>query len=208
MKQQKVRLGRPRSQETDQAILETALRLVSAKGFRAVTVDQIAAKAGVGKMTVYRRYPNKSTLVMHALLTLVGPQTEFPIAGRALYNLRQQLSRQAEFFCSKYGRLIRSLLAEAQSDDELSRAFRDGWILPRRWGVLATLQSALEEGDLRKDINFEVAVDVLYGPFYYRLLLGTGALDNAFINDLYKQFLIGHRRQRSSDRTVLHESGS
>ena len=170
------------------------MRLVAAKGFRAITVDQIAANAGVGKMTVYRRWPNKSTLVMHALLQLVGPQTEFPIRSRALESLRQQMRLQGEFFRSKFGRLIRSLLAEAQSDRELERAFREGWIVPRRAGVVATLQAAVEQGDLRGNINFDVATDILYAPFYYRLLIGTGPIDEAFMDNLYKQFLAGHRR--------------
>src|SRR4051812_10873210 len=119
----KAKLGRPRSDDAHQSILQAALDLVSAKGFRAITMDQIAAAAGVGKMTVYRRWPNKSALVMDSLLELIGPQTDFPAAPRALDSLKKQLQLQAKFFRSKYGRLIRSLLAEAQSDEELARAF-------------------------------------------------------------------------------------
>jgi AcrR family transcriptional regulator len=185
--------GRPRSALAHNAILRAALHLVSARGFRAITVDHIAAEAGVGKMTLYRRWPNKSAVVMDAFLELVGPQTEFPAASQALRSLRQQLKLQASFFRSKYGRLIRSLLAEAQADEELARAFRDRWIYPRRSGVVRILQMAIDQGHLRHDIDLEIATDMLYGPLYYRLLLGTGAISDDFIDGLYKQFLAGHR---------------
>ncbi len=189
----KPRIGRPRSNEAQQAILQAALDLVSSKGFRAITVDQIAAEAGVGKTTLYRRWPNKAALVMDALLQLIGPQTDFPPSTRALNSLRKQLDLQAKFFRSKYGLLIRSLLAEAQSDEELARAFRERWIEPRRQGVIRTLKAAIKEGALRKNIDLETTTDMLYGPIYYRLLLGTGAIDAAFIDLLYMQFLAGHR---------------
>jgi AcrR family transcriptional regulator len=197
----KPKFGRPRSNEAQQAILRAALDLVSAKGFRAITVDQIAAKAGVGKMTLYRRWPNKAALVMDALLQLIGPQTDFPSSTHALSSLQKQLHLQAKFFRSKYGLLIRSLLAEAQSDEGLARAFRERWIHPRRQGVIRMLRMAIKQGDLRKDIDLETTTDMLYGPIYYRLLLGTGAIDSAFIDLVSAQFLAGHQR---SDDALQH----
>ncbi|WP_446743227.1 TetR/AcrR family transcriptional regulator [Silvibacterium acidisoli] len=189
----KTRPGRPRGEDTDRVILEAALRLVSTRGFRNVTVDQIAAEAGVGKMTLYRRWPNKAALVMDALLVLVGPRTQFPEAERALDSLESQLFLQARFFSSDYGRLIRSLIAEAQSDMELAVAFRERWIEPRREGVIQTLRKAVAQGELRTKIDFQLATDMLYGPLYYRLLLGTGTIDRAFVRRLLAQFLEGHR---------------
>ncbi len=185
--------GRPRSDAAHRAILKSALQLVSAQGFRAITVNQIAAQAGVGKMTLYRRWPNKAAVVMDALLELVGPQTDFPASVRALDSLREQLRLQAKFFRGRYGRLIRSLLAEAQFDGELASAFRERWIQPRRQGVIQILQMAIREGDLRGNIDLETTTDILYGPIYYRLLLGTGVIDDAFIDHVYEQFLTGHQ---------------
>jgi AcrR family transcriptional regulator len=195
-KQGDTRAGRPRNQDANEAILRATLRLVSAKGFRAVTMDQIAEKAGVGKMTVYRRWPNKAALVMDALLVLIGPETAFPQAARALDRLRRQLDLQARFFRSESGTLIRSLLAEAQSDEVLAKAFRERWLRPRRDGVIEILKQAIAEGDVRDGIDLEVATDQLYGPIYYRLLLGSGKLDSRFLNALFEQFLSGYRMQR------------
>src|ERR1700733_4707157 len=74
--------GRPRSEKVHQAILDAALELTFESGFRALNVDMIAARAGVGKMTVYRRWPNKAAVVMDAFLKTVGPGTAFPRTER------------------------------------------------------------------------------------------------------------------------------
>jgi AcrR family transcriptional regulator len=194
------KLGRPRSDEAHQAILRAALELVSTHGFRAITVNQIAAHAGVGKMSLYRRWPHKAALVMDALLALIGPVTDFPPAPSALESLHAQLHLQARFFCSRYGRLIRTLLAEAQFDPELSLAFRDRWIQPRRAGVLAVLQAATREGALRPGLDLETTVDLLYGPIYYRLQIRTGTLSTRYIDDLFQQVISGAQRPASNPR--------
>ena len=156
-------------------------------------MNEIAAEAGVGKMTLYRHWPNKATLVMDSLLVLIGSETNFPEAGSAIENLRQQLGLQASFFRSSRGTLIRSLIAEAQSDSELAIAFRERWLNPRREGVRQIIQAAVEEGSLRSDIDIDAAIDLLYGSLYYRLLLGAGVLDERFVDSIYDQFLEGHR---------------
>ena len=196
--------GRPRSQVAHDAILKAALHLVSKRGFRAVGVDQIAAEAGVGKMTLYRHWPNKASVVMDSLLALLGNQTAFPEADTPLESLRRQLDLQVAFFRSSRGNLIRSLLAEAQSDQELAVAFRDRWLAPRREGVRNTMRQAMAEGSLRKDFDIDTAIDLLYGSLYYRLLLGSGPLDDKFIENTYQQFLEGHRLPRKKSRTSVH----
>jgi hypothetical protein len=133
---------------------------------------------------------------MDALVELIGPETDFPSATSALDSLQKQLRLQMTFFRSKYGRLIRSLVAEGQSDEELARAFRERWICPRREGVIGMLRIAIKEKDLRPDIDLEATTDMLYGPIYYRLLLGTGKIDGAFIDGLYEQFLAGHSSRK------------
>ena len=185
-------IGRPRSQAAHDAVLKAALRLVTRRGFRSVSVNAIAAEAGVGKMTLYRHWPNKAALVMDSLLALIGSETNFPQAGSAIESLRQQLDLQASFFQSARGNLIRSLVAEAQSDSELAAAFRDRWLDPRREGVRHIMRAAIEEGSLRSDIDIDSAIDLLYGSLYYRLLLGSGAIDQRFIERVFHQFLAGH----------------
>jgi AcrR family transcriptional regulator len=186
-------IGRPRSQAAHDAVLKAALRLVTKRGFRSVSVNEIAAEAGVGKMTLYRHWPNKAALVMDALLVLVGSETDFPEASSAIKSLRQQLDLQVAFFRSSRGNLVRSLVAEAQSDRELAIAFRERWLDPRREGVRKIMRAAVVEGSLRSDVDIDTAIDLLYGSLYYRLLLGSGALDERFVDLAYHQFLEGHK---------------
>ena len=144
-------------------------------------------------MTIYRRWPNKAAVVMDSLLALIGSETAFPRAGSALDSLRRQLDLQVAFFRSPRGTLIRSLIAEAQSDTELAAAFRDRWLGPRREGVRQTILMAISEGSLREDIDMDSAIDLLYGPLYYRLLLGAGPLNGDFAKHIYRRFLEGHK---------------
>jgi AcrR family transcriptional regulator len=192
--------GRPRSATAHDAILKAALRLVKARGFRAVSVNEIAAAAGVGKMTIYRHWPNKAALVMDSLLVLIGKETAFPRAASALESLRAQLDLQVAFFRSSRGNLIRSLVAEAQSDPELASAFRERWLTPRRADVRSTIEAAIEEGSLRQDLDIDAAIDLLYGSLYYRLLLASGPLNGDFLHHVFRQFLEGHAVAPTSSR--------
>jgi AcrR family transcriptional regulator len=186
-------IGRPRSQAAHDAVLKAALRLVTKRGFQSVSMNEIAAEARVGKMTLYRHWPNKAALVMDALLLLIGSETDFPDAGSAIESLRRQLDLQAAFFRSSRGTLIRSLVAEAQSDPELAIAFRERWLDPRREGVRKIMRAAIAEGSLRSDMDIDAAIDLLYGSLYYRLLLDSGTLDERFVDAVYRQFLEGHK---------------
>lgn len=127
-----IRRGRPRSEKVHQAILVAALEEVFAVGFRALSIDAIAAKAGVGKTSIYRRWPNKAAVVMDAFLGQVGAGTDFPRTARAIDSIRTQMRAQATAFRGKYGNLVKALLGEAQCDPELAEAFRERWTLPRR----------------------------------------------------------------------------
>ena len=155
-------LGRPRSEKAHQAILKAALHLVTKIGFRDLTLDAVAAKSGVGKMTIYRRWPNKAAEVMDAFLALVGPGTKFPKRPRALDSLKQQMRLQARFFRGPYGKMIKAFLGEAQFDPELSEAFRERWINPRREMTREVLRAAIRQGDLRPKDDLEAMIDMLY----------------------------------------------
>jgi AcrR family transcriptional regulator len=172
-------------------ILETALKQVAALGFRALTVDVVAAAAGVGKTTIYRRWPNKAAMVMDAFLTLVGPATGFPARPRALDSLKLQMRLQGKFFRSDTGKIIKSLLGEAQFDAELAHEFRERWILPRRRMTQEVLKKAIAQGDLKPDVDLESLVDLLYGPIYYRMQIETGPITDRFTDGVLNKVLEG-----------------
>ncbi|MEP6765837.1 MAG: TetR/AcrR family transcriptional regulator [Gemmatimonadaceae bacterium] len=188
--------GRPRSATARQAILDATLEAVFIVGFRALSMDAIAAAAGVGKMTIYRRWPNKAALVMDAFLSKVGPTTAFPETPTALASIHLQMRLQVKAFRGRYGRLIKSLLGEAQFDAELASAFREQWIMPRRVLAREAIERAIREKDFRADVDVDVAIDMLYAPIYYRLQIGVAPLSEQYVDDVFEQVVQGLQVER------------
>ena len=188
---QQTRNGRPRSERRHHAILQTAIDLVLEFGFRPVSIESIAAKAGVAKTTIYRRWPNKAAVVMDAFMLRFGSETQFATARKVTDSIRLQMRSMARAFRSKDGAVVKALLAEAQFDAELATAFRERWTLPRRKMALAVFQKATSRGELRSDIDLEATIDLLYAPMYYRLQMGTGSLSDAYIDEIFDQGMEG-----------------
>lgn len=188
---QESRGGRPRSERRHNAILQTAIDLVLELGFRAVSIESIAAKARVAKTTIYRRWPNKAAVVMDAFMVRFGSGTQFPTAKKVTDSIRLQMRTMTREFRSKDGALVKALLAEAQFNPELATAFRERWTLPRRKMALAVFQKAISQGELRSDIDLEATIDLLYAPMYYRLQMGTGSLSDAYIDEIFDQAMEG-----------------
>jgi AcrR family transcriptional regulator len=184
------RIGRPRSDRRNKAILETAMDLVTELGFRGVSVEAIAAKSGIAKTTIYRRWPNKAAVIMDAFMEKLL-RTQFPPARKATESIRLQMHSMAKAFKSKDGAVIKALLAEAQFDAELATAFRERWTLPRRKLALAVLQKAVGQGELRSGIDLEATIDLLYAPMYYRLQMGTAPLSDEYIDEIFEQVMEG-----------------
>jgi AcrR family transcriptional regulator len=176
--------GRPRSERAHRAILRAANELLESDGFAAVTVEAIAERAGVSKATIYRWWPNRAAVVMDGFLSIVSSEVPFPHTGHAREDIRIHMRRLAEAFGGKMGRTVAALIAEGQADPELAEALRSRWLSIRRTEAREILELGIERGELRDDIDPEVAVDVLYGPIYYRMLVGHAPLDDDFADAL------------------------
>jgi AcrR family transcriptional regulator len=183
--------GRPRSERAHRAILQAANELLESEGFAAVTVETIAERAGVSKATIYRWWPNRAAVVMDGFLSLVSSKVPFPHTGRARADIRIHMRRLAEAFSGKIGRTVAALIAEGQSDPELAEALRSRWLSVRRAEARKILELGIERGELREDLDLEVAVDVLYGPIYYRMLVGHAPLEEDFANALADHVFAG-----------------
>ena len=182
---QKAVRGRPRSRSADERILKAALKLVEAGGFQSVTMEAIAATADVARTTIYRRWPNKESVIMDAFLEEVGPAIAFPTLPNVRENLRRQMKLLAKAFRGKAGLLIRSLLAEAQFNSELKAAFRERWIAKRRASAIAVIKAGIASGEIPSRIDPDILLDVLYGGLYYRLLIGTGAISDDYVDSVW-----------------------
>lgn len=176
--------GRPRSEEARAAILASTLELLEEAGFAELTIEAVAARAGVGKTTIYRWWPNKALLVSDAFMSSVIRETRFPDTGSVREDLRLQMQRLAGIFRGPRGRILRSLVGGGQSDPELIAAFRSRFLLPRRAEAFGILQRAMDRGQLPSDLDRNLLLDTLYGPLYFRMLIGHGSLSTAFVDQV------------------------
>lgn len=190
------RRGRPRDEGARLAILRAARELLARGGVAAVTMEGVAQRAGVGKPTVYRHWPNAHAVTMAALLEDAPPESESRAARGAMPALRRQLRQIATMFATPTGRSVTMMLAAADQDTELSKAFRNHFIMARRTEGRALLATAVADGTLRADFDVEVALDMIYGPLFYRLLAGHARLDAAFTDALLDHALAGLSARR------------
>ena len=164
--------GRPRCAITHQAILDCANDLLEEIGFANMSIEGIAARARVGKATIYRRWPNKAGVVMDAFLAATAKEIAFPNTGSAREDIRRQLRSVVKVLNGPRGRTIATLIGVVQSDNELAEAFRTRFVAVRRGEAKAVLQQGIENGEFNPSMDLEAVLDCLYGPIYFRLLIG------------------------------------
>jgi len=193
--------GRPRSTKARSAILRAARELLAEGGPAAVTMEGVASRAGVGKPTVYRWWPDRHAVAMAALMEGEAPQTTRRAPRSAILALRQQLRTIAERFASPTGRHVATMIAASDLETEFSKAFRNHFVLARRAEGRVLLEQAIREGDIRTDLDAEVALDLLYGPLFFRLLMGHAPLDASFTDEVLSHALQGLARRKSSIRS-------
>jgi AcrR family transcriptional regulator len=160
-----------RSERARHAILTAAIELCVEQGFAKVTMEGIAKQAGVGKQTIYRWWPSKAAVLQEALNERIGSQTDFPDTGDIRADLRTQMNVVVKLFRSKVFLPYVGLIAAAQSDPELAKSLFVSIVEPRVRACRERLKRAQEQGEVREDVDLEVAVEILYGPLYHRLLL-------------------------------------
>lgn len=185
--------GRPRSATARAAVLAAAAELLDRFGPGGVTIAAVAARARVGKPTIYRTWPNAQALTMAALMAQPTPSTDVVAGPSPVDDLRAQLRRVVETLATRRGRQLAQMVAAAEPDGEIAKAFRNQVILKSRSEGREILGRAVALGQVREDLDIEVALDVIYGPLFYRLLVGHAPLDAAFAEQLLATALIGLR---------------
>ncbi|UFS71470.1 TetR/AcrR family transcriptional regulator [Geomonas sp. RF6] len=183
---------RRRSKEAHQAILAATLDLVQENGYFGLSLEAVAARAGVGKQTIYRWWSSKAMVVLEAYALAVAEQIPMPDTGAVEEDLFRLLdSIFTRIATSGSGKALAGLIAEAQADPNFAEAFRSGFIESRREGVRGILRKGIERGELNAEIDLEVAVDALFGPMWYRLLMQHAPLDASFARQLVRQLIAG-----------------
>jgi AcrR family transcriptional regulator len=171
-------IGRPREARTDRAILKATLELIAEVGVHDFRTEDVAARAGVGKGAIYRRYRSKDDLVTAAVAALVGEEIAVPDTGSTRADLVALMEEAVELYSgSLAGRLMPNLVGAMARKPELARAVREGFLAVRRAALADVLRRGVERGELRPDPDLELALDVLGGPLFYRLLVTGGPID-------------------------------
>jgi len=183
--------GRPRSEPARVAILGSALKLLGEKGFSELTIEAVAAHAGVGKATVYRWWPDKAALIADAFARSTKRKLNFPDTGSVRTDMSQQMQQLVKVFRGPRGRIVSAILAAGQSDRNVINAFRERFMMPRRQEAYATLRRGISRGELRKNVNMDLLLDSLYGPIYMRFLIRHDSLTPQFVEGLCELTLGG-----------------
>jgi AcrR family transcriptional regulator len=181
------RRGRPRSEKAKQAILTAAIELMLERGLRAMSMDDVAERAGVSKATIYRWWGSKELLALDALATAWA--SPVPAAQRDTGSLRGDLLARFRPWLRQlneqpFGRVVAGLLAEAQTDPEFAKLYLEHFVQPRRDATRALLVRAIERGEIAAGTDLEVTLDLLYGPIYHRLLHGHAPLTDRFVQQI------------------------
>lgn len=168
------RPGRPRSASADRAIMRATLELLAEVGFGRLSVEGVAARAGVGKTTIYRRWPSKVNLVLAAVSGLVQQTIPIPDTGSTREDLLILVRSVIDTLSETIGgRILAHLVAETPVNAELADALRRLWG-SRRALTFEVLRRGVARGDLPHDVDVEFMADLLYGPIYSRFFV-TGA---------------------------------
>jgi AcrR family transcriptional regulator len=184
--------GRRRSERSHRAIVAATQELLVERGYRELTIEGVAARAGVGKQTIYRWWPSKAALALEAYLTGRAQPPASPGGGSTRDVVRERLDWLAAVLAEPTGgRVLAGLIADMQHDADLAERFHRDVVPARRRAMLDALERARERGEIRTDADLGVAVDALHGAVFYRLLLSGEPLDADFTERLATQVLDG-----------------
>jgi AcrR family transcriptional regulator len=186
------RRGRPRSDRVHRAILDAARDLLIEEGFADLRLEHVAARAGVGKATIYRRWGSKEALAQELLAELAAPH----IAVAESDDTRQELlaavtNPMRAVTDTPFGPVIRALLSQIAVNPTLGDPFRATVVQARRREVSRVIARGVARGDLRPDADPDVATELLVGPVYFRLMFG-GELTLDFANRVVDSVLRGY----------------
>jgi AcrR family transcriptional regulator len=146
--------------------------------------EAIARESGVGKTTIYRWWPNKAAVVMDAFWEKLLPEIQFPKNLSATEAISQQIQLLIKAFSGEYGQIVAQIIAEGQACPQTLASYRDRFLYPRRAAAKAIIQQGIENGEFDPSLDPELAIDILYGSIYFRLLVGHLPLDQQFAEEL------------------------
>jgi AcrR family transcriptional regulator len=186
--------GRPRDPEADRAILQATIDTLAEDCYEGLSIEGVAARAGVGKTTIYRRWPSKAELVVAAIKLYKAPVDPEPPSPDE--STRDALARILGGFTRSMshtgsGKMLAGLVAEMARNPELAQTVRAGLLEHRRSIVYAILERGIERGEIRADIDLELVADLLGGAVVTRVLLTGGPVTPRFVRGVVDTVMDG-----------------
>jgi AcrR family transcriptional regulator len=182
--------GRPRDASRDEALRQAALEVMAEVGYRALTMDAVAARARAGKATIYRRWESKLDLVIDTCNQLASQNLADPDTGSLAGDLREFLTAFAAFLSGPIGKAAQALVGELPHEPELAAAFRETFLISQRDVLRGLLERANERGELRPHAPLGMAVELAGAALIYRLMLTGDPLDLPFVDRVVDQVLL------------------
>ncbi|MDQ2739794.1 MAG: TetR/AcrR family transcriptional regulator [Actinomycetota bacterium] len=171
------RRGRPVSLQSRRAVLAATVELLDERGFAGFTVDEAARRSGVSKATIYKHWTGGFDLAVDAYGDRVTDAVPVVVTGDAIGDLTDQIVRLAEFYATPHGRVVAQLLAAGTWHDGGSALLRDKFFGKSRSATAVLIERGKADGQLRADLDTELAIDLLFGAIVFRLLNSDDGLD-------------------------------
>jgi AcrR family transcriptional regulator len=182
--------GRPRSEESEEAILAATIQLLSEKPLRDISIEEIARKAGVGKATIYKWWPSKAYVALDAFVRKTNRMVPTPDTGSLRSDIVEQLRSLTMFYMSPVGHILGQFVAESQIDEEFASFFRERFIKPTREAVGIIFDRGVERGELSQNLDREFVLNLIYGLAIYRLIVSHASpedkLDDEMVSILFR----------------------
>lgn len=187
---EKSQAGRPRSEPSRKAILDATRKLLTREPLPKLSIEAIAKKAGVGKTTIYRWWPNKAAVAMEAFLEQPGIQVIVPTTANASEGIARQLESLVRQLRGQNGRIIAGIIAESQGDASVLDLLYEKFLKLRVETLYELVDQGIRSGEFKRGLDASIAIDMMLGPLFLRVLSGEHGIDAHFAENYPQQALL------------------
>jgi AcrR family transcriptional regulator len=191
------RPGRPRSEVSEEAILASTVQLLTEKPLRDISMEEIARRAGVGKATIYKWWPSRAYVALDAFLRKTNQMVPTPDTGSIRTDVREQIRSLVGFYRSPAGQIMGQFIAETQIDKDFATLFRTRFLKPRREAAGVIFDRGVERGEIDENLNWGLVRDLIFGAFFYRMVIGHAPFEDKLVDDMVSILFDGLDRRRA-----------
>ncbi|WP_328329274.1 MULTISPECIES: TetR/AcrR family transcriptional regulator [unclassified Streptomyces] len=181
-----------RGADRTKAIMRATLELGQEIGYAKLSIEGVAARAGSGKHTIYRRWPSKGALLLDSLLSMHESSLDYPDTGDIVADLRTQIHAAVDLLANPpFGPLYQALVGEAQYNPQVAAALNERFIAPQAEMTVARLEKARDQGQLSPAFDLGLAMAILSGPLYFQFLITQEPLTHEYVDRVLDALFTG-----------------